>query len=301
MESAVLVPLLSLLVLKLGYADHDENLHTASPVSAEQLPDGPVRAEVPDLNQNHSIPAWKISDTHSNSSSSLSNNATVEIKNSSGSLQPAYYNVTDVGTANVSDGHKSSTIPSPLKPNTTLPPTPGVIHTTTDPTGNTTLPTNDSDVSNHTAALDLVSVTTSKQHTQPETASTPTTTQPKVSSTSSGSSLSASSPSGRHPEASSTAPLKPTAQSDTSTQTKAHTGRPAQLNVGGDTVTTNKTPSLDPLLAGLVSAFILTAIIIASLLFFKLRRRDSRPEFRRLQDLPMDDMMEDTPLSMYSY
>ncbi|XP_024134655.1 location of vulva defective 1 [Oryzias melastigma] len=294
MELTVLVPLLSLLVLKLGYADHDENLHTASPVSAEQVPVGPAGAEVPDLNQNHSIQAWNISDTNTNSSSSLSNNARVEIKNSSESLQPADYNVTDVGTTNVSDTHKSPTIPSPLRPNTTLLPTPGVIHTTTAPTVNTTLPTNDSDISNHSAALDLVSVTTSKQPTQTETASTPTTTEPKVSSTSSGSSLSTSSPS-------STAPLKPTAQSDTSTQTKAHTGRPAQLNVGGDTVTTNKTPTLDPLLAGLVSAFILTAIIIASLLFFKLRRRDSRPEFRRLQDLPMDDMMEDTPLSMYSY
>lgn len=45
--------------------------------------------------------------------------------------------------------------------------------------------------------------------------------------------------------------------------------------------------TLDPLLAGLVSAFIITAVIITLLLFLKLRRRDNRPEFRRLQDLPM--------------
>lgn len=42
-----------------------------------------------------------------------------------------------------------------------------------------------------------------------------------------------------------------------------------------------------PLLAGLVSVFIVTAAIITLLLFIKLRRRDQRPEFRRLQDLPM--------------
>ncbi|KAJ0032268.1 hypothetical protein NQD34_002349 [Periophthalmus magnuspinnatus] len=76
---------------------------------------------------------------------------------------------------------------------------------------------------------------------------------------------------------------------------------PSQLNVGEDTTIVHEGPTLDPLLAGLVSAFIIAAVIITLLLFLKLRRRDSRPEFRRLQDLPMDDMMEDTPLSMYSY
>lgn len=76
---------------------------------------------------------------------------------------------------------------------------------------------------------------------------------------------------------------------------------PSQLNVGEETTVVHEGPTLDPLLAGLVSAFIIAAVIITLLLFLKLRRRDSRPEFRRLQDLPMDDMMEDTPLSMYSY
>lgn len=73
----------------------------------------------------------------------------------------------------------------------------------------------------------------------------------------------------------------------------------SEQNVGEEMV--HEGPTLDPLLAGLVSAFIIAAVIITLLLFLKLRRRDSRPEFRRLQDLPMDDMMEDTPLSMYSY
>ncbi|XP_032428538.1 uncharacterized protein YMR317W-like [Xiphophorus hellerii] len=60
-------------------------------------------------------------------------------------------------------------------------------------------------------------------------------------------------------------------------------------------------PRLDPLLVGLVSAFIIAAIVITLLLFLKFRRRQSGPQFHRLQDLPMDDMMEETPLSMYSY
>ncbi|XP_051929204.1 integumentary mucin C.1-like [Hippocampus zosterae] len=85
----------------------------------------------------------------------------------------------------------------------------------------------------------------------------------------------------------------------TSTQTKLHADTPSQLNVKGNTV--HDSPTLDPLLAGLVSAFIVSAAVITLLLFLKLRRRDNRPEFRRLQDLPMDDMMEETPLSMYSY
>ncbi|XP_061539737.1 mucin-2 [Phycodurus eques] len=87
----------------------------------------------------------------------------------------------------------------------------------------------------------------------------------------------------------------------TSTQTKPHPDTPSQLNVKGDTIMVHDSPKLDPLLAGLVSAFIISAAVITLLLFLKLRRRDNRPEFRRLQDLPMDDMMEETPLSMYSY
>ncbi|CAN9500613.1 unnamed protein product [Ophioblennius macclurei] len=86
-----------------------------------------------------------------------------------------------------------------------------------------------------------------------------------------------------------------------SSQANTQTNNPSQLNVGNDPTVVHDSPMLDPLLAGLVSAFIITAVIITLLLFLKLRRRDNRPEFRRLQDLPMDDMMEDTPLSMYSY
>ncbi|KAG7487690.1 hypothetical protein MATL_G00026270 [Megalops atlanticus] len=88
------------------------------------------------------------------------------------------------------------------------------------------------------------------------------------------------------------------------TQTKPHPDTPSELNVGDDdgqpSVHNSGTP-LDPLLAGLVSVFIVSAAVISLLLFLKFRQRYERPEFRRLQDLPMDDMMEDTPLSMYSY
>ncbi|XP_015211672.2 uncharacterized protein [Lepisosteus oculatus] len=89
-----------------------------------------------------------------------------------------------------------------------------------------------------------------------------------------------------------TAPPKPAATPSSSS---------AELNVGDDSSQPVSTPPLDPLLAGLVSVFIITAVVVSLLLFLKFRQRRDRPEFRRLQDLPMDDMMEDTPLSMYTY
>ncbi|KAM6963022.1 uncharacterized protein FYW47_008651 [Aplochiton taeniatus] len=92
-----------------------------------------------------------------------------------------------------------------------------------------------------------------------------------------------------------------TQPSSPSAQAKENADTPSRLNVGGDATVVHEAPSLDPLLGALVSAFIVAAVIITLLVFLKLRRRDDRPEFRRLQDLPMDDMMEDTPLSMYTY
>ncbi|XP_036378695.1 mucin-2 [Megalops cyprinoides] len=90
----------------------------------------------------------------------------------------------------------------------------------------------------------------------------------------------------------------------TSITAPAKPDTPSELNVGDDDVQPsvhNSGTALDPLLAGLVSVFIVSAAVISLLLFLKFRQRYERPEFRRLQDLPMDDMMEDTPLSMYSY
>ncbi|XP_014847424.1 PREDICTED: probable maltase-glucoamylase 2 [Poecilia mexicana] len=81
--------------------------------------------------------------------------------------------------------------------------------------------------------------------------------------------------------------------------TSTHSGSSSQLTMQGSN--SHDSPGLDPLLVGLVSAFVITAIVITLLLFLKFRRRQSGPRFHRLQDLPMDDMMEETPLSMYTY
>ncbi|GAA6103104.1 cell wall protein DAN4 isoform X1 [Tachysurus ichikawai] len=96
-----------------------------------------------------------------------------------------------------------------------------------------------------------------------------------------------------------TTTTQPTEFSSTTVLAKARVDTPSELNVGDSTE--NASTSMDPLLAGLVSMFVVSAAIVSLLIFLKFRHRNERPEFRRLQDLPMDDMMEDTPLSMYSY
>ncbi|XP_060722725.1 uncharacterized protein LOC132843436 [Tachysurus vachellii] len=96
-----------------------------------------------------------------------------------------------------------------------------------------------------------------------------------------------------------TTTTQPTEFSSTPVLAKARVDTPSELNVGDSTE--NPSTSMDPLLAGLVSMFVVSAAIVSLLIFLKFRHRNERPEFRRLQDLPMDDMMEDTPLSMYSY
>lgn len=55
---------------------------------------------------------------------------------------------------------------------------------------------------------------------------------------------------------------------------------------------------LDPLLAGLLSVFIVTTAVIFIVLFLRFRQRTNHPEFHRLQDLPMvrcKEMFQDTP------
>ncbi|XP_062338351.1 mucin-7 [Osmerus eperlanus] len=106
------------------------------------------------------------------------------------------------------------------------------------------------------------------------------------------------------------APTQPpmTASPQTSAQPHAPVGPshqevPSELNVGDEDAKLSHHPSspLDPLLAGLVSIFIVTTAIISVVLFLRFRQRTNHPEFHRLQDLPMDDLMEDTPLSRYTY
>ncbi|XP_059709908.1 mucin-2-like isoform X1 [Haemorhous mexicanus] len=76
------------------------------------------------------------------------------------------------------------------------------------------------------------------------------------------------------------------------------------LDVGDDN---SELPSLagkaraDPLVITVISVFIVMVGILALVGFLRYRQHNNRMEFRRLQDLPMDDMMEDTPLSLYSY
>ncbi|XP_035526931.1 mucin-17-like [Morone saxatilis] len=83
-----------------------------------------------------------------------------------------------------------------------------------------------------------------------------------------------------------------------------HQEVPSELNVGDEDLKGPRYHSsspLDPLLAGLLSVFIVTTAVVFVILFLKFRQRTNHPEFHRLQDLPMDDLMEDTPLSRYSY
>ncbi|XP_029971193.1 mucin-1-like [Salarias fasciatus] len=83
-----------------------------------------------------------------------------------------------------------------------------------------------------------------------------------------------------------------------------HHEGPSELNVGDEELKTSHHDSrsrLDPLLAGLLSVFIVSTAIVFVVLFLKFRQRTNHPEFHRLQDLPMDDLMEDTPLSRHSY
>ncbi|XP_051500448.1 uncharacterized protein LOC127409727 [Myxocyprinus asiaticus] len=88
-----------------------------------------------------------------------------------------------------------------------------------------------------------------------------------------------------------------TPASSSPVQANAHADTPSALNVGDDD--NNSKVSSDPLLAGLVSAFVVVAAIVSVLIFLKFRSRNDGAEFHRLQDLPMDDMLEDAPLSMY--
>ncbi|KAF4089558.1 hypothetical protein AMELA_G00067490 [Ameiurus melas] len=77
---------------------------------------------------------------------------------------------------------------------------------------------------------------------------------------------------------------------------------PSELDVGDEDSDKVPSPSpLDPLLAGLISIFIISTALLSIMLFLKFRQQSSHPEFHRLQDLPMDDLLEDTPLSRYSY
>ncbi|XP_078417149.1 uncharacterized protein LOC144692324 isoform X2 [Cetorhinus maximus] len=72
--------------------------------------------------------------------------------------------------------------------------------------------------------------------------------------------------------------------------------------VHGKPVSSPNGTKVDPLVIGMITVFFIIIGIVSILGFLKYRQRNSQPEFRRLHELPMDDMMEeDTPLSLYSY
>ncbi|XP_056328373.1 mucin-2 [Danio aesculapii] len=79
---------------------------------------------------------------------------------------------------------------------------------------------------------------------------------------------------------------------------------PSELDVGDQEsgkVQHRPASPLDPLLAALVTIFIICTAMVSAVLFLRFRQRSEHPEFHRLQDLPMDDLLEDTPLSRYTY
>uniref|UniRef100_A0AAY4ASJ9 Uncharacterized protein n=1 Tax=Denticeps clupeoides TaxID=299321 RepID=A0AAY4ASJ9_9TELE len=83
-------------------------------------------------------------------------------------------------------------------------------------------------------------------------------------------------------------------------------GFPSKLTVPGNVLESPQdspraSSPLDPVLAGLVSIFIVCTAVVSVLLVLRFRHRNVRPEFHRLHDLPMDDLLEDTPLSSCSY
>ncbi|XP_026160992.1 putative uncharacterized protein DDB_G0290521 isoform X2 [Mastacembelus armatus] len=322
METKLWIALCALLLVKLGSAEHENNNadHDTLPTAKTTAPD-----LVPPSNLNFtSHPASTLNglETNSSSGNTSRNTSTPEPKKDNDVSSENNGNRTDESTS------KSLVLPSESPVTTshilptstaTSPPTTASIAAADTLTHLTPSLTPLSNTSHHPAALPPDSISPSDQpsHTRTHSStSVPTPEQPKHQSTTAhttstqtnSTSSTKVTPVAESPHVSSQSDI-PQAQpkstltppSSPSAQAKAHVDTPSQLNVGGDTTMVHESPTLDPLLAGLVSAFIITAVIIALLLFLKLRRRGNQPEFRRLQDLPMDDMMEDTPLSMYSY
>ncbi|XP_077414811.1 uncharacterized protein LOC144044342 [Vanacampus margaritifer] len=79
-----------------------------------------------------------------------------------------------------------------------------------------------------------------------------------------------------------------------------HPDVPSELNIGDEDLKRQRPRSyaaLDPFLAGLLSVFIIITAMVFIVVFLRFRQQTDQPEFHRLQDIPMDDLMEDTPLS----
>lgn len=328
METKVWIALCALLLFNLGSAENDEGPAPASSSSQSVLPvelSPEAHSELPDSLD----PIHHITNSSSKSNGSLIVNATTEEEKMINDT-----NITSSSEAAVLEGNGNqtnlTTSQPPIPPSASHAPTSHTptTSTSTGPTHTThstsvVTPTSTPPTTSHSAPAVADSVTASNQTTHSTSVPTPEPPKPEASITTIiiySSSMPTTSSSQETPNSESTSrqntlqpdehpetPTKPQLET-TSNPSSSPTAKaepladlPSQLIVGGDTTVVHDSPTLDPLLAGLVSAFIITAVIITLLLFLKLRRRDNRPEFRRLQDLPMDDMMEDTPLSMYSY
>lgn len=87
-----------------------------------------------------------------------------------------------------------------------------------------------------------------------------------------------------------------------STQQSEDSAVNAKKMVNGKPVSNPNQSKVDPLVIGMITVFFIIIGIVSLLGYLKYRQRVNQPEFRRLHELPMDDMMEeDTPLSLYSY
>ncbi|XP_061744115.1 uncharacterized protein LOC133543526 [Nerophis ophidion] len=314
MEAKTCICLCALLLFHLGAADHDED-HAAHTVPPPDLDHHSSAADTTTWPTGRSLDASARLETSTATPQAHKGNATNVEVTSVSSVPEKGSNLTDDNTSNSSvpvvpasvapeasatilAAHTDATTTSAHQP--PLEPLPISITPPTQTTPNSqTLSSTSIAVATTLSTTTTPTTTTTTTHSTAATHSSretfpsqPTTTpSPPTSSWS-------------YPETSSQAPQQTTTMvppQQTTTQTKPHPDTPSQLNVKGETVMIHDSHTPDPLLAGLVSAFVITAVIITLLLFLKLRRRDNRPEFRRLQDLPMDDMMEETPLSMYSY
>ncbi|TDH08366.1 hypothetical protein EPR50_G00096550 [Perca flavescens] len=271
MGTKVWIALCALLLLNSGSADHNTKFHS------------PTKAALPETNVNLTDqstvrPSVPPSESHAPATDTpLTPTAAVP-------AHTTHPTIVDTPTTAPPRTH-----PATFPPYSVTPPN-QPTHNVTHPS--TPVPKSKPETNTTTVVAQSSSKSSSIPSQKPPSSESPTLTAPRHTSQSNG-----------HPETSSEAHLKSSINppSSPSSQANPHNGTHSQLKDGGDPTMVHNSPTLDPLLAGLVSAFIITAVIITLLLFLKLRQRDNRPQFHRLQDLPMDDMMEDTPLSMYSY
>ncbi|XP_077573750.1 uncharacterized protein LOC144197063 [Stigmatopora nigra] len=307
MEARIFIYLGGLMLLHVGSADHG-NDHTTQPAPERDVV---LSTHLPSIAPNSSNPnplTGESTTTHghmNNATAQPSGGNATEMEPTAASSNPQKAtNLTDVTTWKPSVPTTLST----QSPNTTSHNHLNITHensTTHQPfSASSTLSSNTTTIEPHPSTSSILAPTTlrtSPTTTQHSTTTIPATSPSTTTSTTSQTTTTTTPPS-KQETRSKAPPLTTIAlQTHTSMKTKLHPDTPSQLNVNGETVQVHDSPRLDPLLAGLVSAFVVSAVVIVLLLFLKLRRRDNRPEFRRLQDLPMDDMMEETPLSMYSY